>query len=73
VVSERLGSALPCWKRIHDLQDDTAWVGCSPLRRGGAAIRVLAGGSIALRKKIGLIRGEIYEALGMRLPALRRN
>jgi urease accessory protein len=33
VVSERLGSGEPCWQRIHDLQDETAWVGCSALRR----------------------------------------
>jgi urease accessory protein len=72
VVSERLGSAIPCWQRIHDLHDDTAWVGCSVLRCGGGAIRVLASGSIALRKKVAAIRKEIYEALGMRLPALRR-
>jgi len=72
VVAERLGDTDPCWPRIHDLHDETAWVGCSALRRGGAAIRVLASGSIALRKKVAGIRLAIYEALGMRLPNLRR-
>ena len=38
--------------RIHDLHSDEAWVGCSALVRGGWAIRVLAAGSIALRKTI---------------------
>ena len=72
VVSEGLGDAEPCWQRIHDLHDDAAWIGCSPLRRGGATIRVLASGSIALRKKVAEIRLTIYEALSMRPPNLRR-
>jgi urease accessory protein len=72
VVSERLGDAEPSWQRIHNLHDDTAWIGCSPLRRGGATIRVLASGSIALRKKVAEIRLAIYQALGMRAPNLRR-
>jgi urease accessory protein len=72
VVAERLANAEPCWQRIHDLHDDTAWIGCSALRRGGAAIRVLAQGSIVLRKKVAEIRLAIYEALGMRAPNLRR-
>ena len=49
VVAERLRDVEPCWQRIHELHDETAWVGCSALRCGGAAIRVLAAGSIALR------------------------
>jgi urease accessory protein len=72
VVAERLGDAEPCCQRIHELHDETAWVGCSALRRGGAAIRVLASGSISLRKKVAAIRLVIYEALGMRAPNLRR-
>jgi urease accessory protein len=72
VVSERLGEGDPCWQRIHDLHDDKAWIGCSPLRRGGAAVRVLASGSIALRKKVAAIRLTIYEVLGLRAPNLRR-
>jgi urease accessory protein len=78
VISERLGKLgekEPCWQRIHDLHDlcdDSAWVGCSALRRGGAAIRVLASGSIALRRKVAEIRLAIYEALGMKMANLRR-
>lgn len=72
VISERLHQAQPCLQRIHELQDDTAWIGCSPLRKGGIAIRVLARGSVALRKKIGLIRSEVYSELGMPVPSLRR-
>ena len=73
VVSERFGSASPCLQRIHDLHDDSAWIGCSLLRHGGAAIRILASGSIALRKTVARVREEIHLALGMRAPALRRN
>jgi len=73
VVSPRLRADDACWQRIHDLHSDEAWVGCSALVRGGWAVRVLASGSISLRKTIAEIRGEIYAALGRRMPALRRN
>lgn len=72
VVSPRLALDSACWQAIHDLHSDAAWVGVSALRRGGWAIRVVAEGSIALRKTIGAIRREIYAALGAREPGLRR-
>jgi urease accessory protein len=73
VVSPHLRPDSECWRRIHDLHGDEAWVGCSALVRGGWAIRVLAAGSVALRRTVTAIRGEIYAALGKRAPALRRN
>ena len=73
VVSPQLRADADCWRRIHDLHSDEAWVGCSALVRGGWAIRVLAAGSIALRKTIAQVRRELYAALGAREPALRRN
>jgi urease accessory protein len=73
VVSPHLRTDSECWRRIHDLHNADAWVGCSALVRGGWAIRVLAAGSVALRKTVAAVRGEIYEALGKRAPALRRN
>ena len=73
VVSPRLATASPVWQRIHDLHAEDAWVGCGGLVRGGAAIRVVATGSIALRRVIGEVRREIYAALGAPLPALRRS
>lgn len=72
IVSPRLTNDAACWRRIHDLHDDAAWVGVSALVRGGWAIRTVAEGSIALRKAIAAIRREIYAALGRRGPALRR-
>ena len=73
VVSPELRADAECWRRIHDLHHDEAWVGCSALVRGGFAIRVLAAGSIALRKIIAQVRREIYTARDRREPALRRN
>jgi urease accessory protein len=73
VISPRLRADDPCWRRIHDLHSDEAWVGCSALVRGGWAIRVLAAGSIALRRVIAQVRGEIYAACGGQVPSLRRN
>jgi urease accessory protein len=62
-----------CWRRIHDLHRDDAWIGCSALIEGGWAIRVVAAGSITLRRSIAAIRSEIYAALGRQVPALRRS
>ena len=73
VVSPHLRADSECWRHIHDLHGDDAWVGCSALVRGGWAIRVLAAGSVALRRTVAAVRGEIYAALGKRAPALRRN
>jgi urease accessory protein len=73
VVSPRLCADAECWRNIHDLHSDDAWVGCSALVRGGWAIRVLAAGSVALRRTVAAIRREIYGALGKRAPELRRN
>jgi urease accessory protein len=73
VVTPQLPATDDCWQRIHDLHRDDAWVGCSPLTRGGSAIRIFAAGSVELRKTVAAIRHEIYAALGRRPPALRRN
>ena len=73
IVSPRLRADDACWQRIHDLHGDEACVGCSALVRGGWAMRVLASGSIPLRKTIAEIRRELYAALGRHMPALRRN
>ncbi len=72
IVSPRLRAESECWAKIHELHRDEAWVGVSALVRGGWAIRVVAEGSIALRKTIAAVRREIYAALERREPALRR-
>jgi urease accessory protein len=73
VVSPHLRADAECWRRIHDLHGAEAWVGCSALVRGGFAIRVVAAGSVALRRTVAAIREEVYAALGRPAPALRRN
>jgi len=73
VVSPHLRADAECWRHIHDLHREDSWVGCSALVEGGWAIRVVAAGSIALRRSIAAIRSEIYPALGRREPALRRS
>lgn len=73
VVSPHLRGDAECWGRIHDLHGEDAWVGCSALSKGGWAIRVLAAGSVALRKTVAAIRAEVYKALGKPAPVLRRN
>lgn len=72
VVSPALGVESACWAAIHGLHDAEAWVGCSPLRRGGWVVKVVASGSVVLRRKLGAIRRELYAALGRREPSLRR-
>jgi len=73
VVSPHLRADAECWGRIHALHGDETWVGCSALTRGGWAIRVVAAGSVALRRTVGAVREEIYAALGRKAPGLRRN
>jgi urease accessory protein len=73
VVSPHLRRDADCWQRIHELHCAEAWVGCSPLVRGGFAIRVIAAGSVPLRRTVAAMREEIYAALGNPAPALRRN
>jgi urease accessory protein len=72
VVAETLSQAHGCWRAIHDLHSESAWVGVSRLRRGGWVIKVLAAESIALRRVMAEVRTLVYEALGKALPDLRR-
>jgi urease accessory protein len=73
VISPHLRADAECWRRIHDLHTEDAWVGCSALVKGGWAIRVVAVGSVVLRKTVAAIRAEVYGALGRKMPGLRRN
>ncbi|MDQ3625259.1 MAG: urease accessory protein UreD [Verrucomicrobiota bacterium] len=72
VISPRLADASACWARIHAFQDGGAWIGCSALANRGWVVKLLAGGSIPLRRKLDAIRHELFAALDRPVPSLRR-
>jgi urease accessory protein len=72
VVSEAIGEGDACWRTIHDLHSEQAWVGMSRLRRSGWVVKIVAAESIALRRVMAEIRRLIYAALGAPEPNLRR-
>jgi urease accessory protein UreH len=71
VVAE-LNETHGCWRAIHDLHHDRAWVGVSRLRRDGWVVKVLAEESISLRRVMAEIRRLLYGALGHAMADLRR-
>lgn len=71
-ISPRLAADAPCWPAIHALHEPEAWVGCSALRRGGFVVKIVAAGSVLLRRKLAAVRRELYAALGRAEPSLRR-
>ena len=72
VVSGKLTDKHPCWRRLHDLQTQEAWIGCGRLASGGWVIKMLAAGSVELRRMLQAVRVEIYAALGQVMPSVRR-
>ncbi len=72
VFSPELTSHSPCWDAIHTLHEGEAWVGCSPIAVGGYVAKIVASGSILLRRKAGAIRKLLYEAIDKPIPSLRR-
>jgi urease accessory protein len=72
IVAARLSSTAECWTRIHELHDESAWIGVSSLGAGSFIVKLLARDSLALRKKLSCIRGLIYTAFGRELPSIRR-
>lgn len=72
VISPKLTDKDPCWQRIHDLHTKEAWVGCGRLPAGGWVIKMLAAGSVELRRTLNAVRTGIYSALGYPIPSVRR-
>lgn len=72
ILTPGLDESHPCWQRLHDLHASDAWVGCGRVARGGWVFKCLAAGSIALRRTLHAIRSELYAALSLSAPSLRR-
>ncbi len=72
VVTSRLPADAPVWTAIDALHEPEAWVGCSALRRGGFVVKIVAAGSVLLRRKLAAVRRELHAALGHEEPSLRR-
>jgi len=72
VVTPRLAADAPVWKAIDALHEREAWVGCSALRRGGFVVKIVAAGSVLLRRKLAAVRRELHTAMGWAEPSLRR-
>ncbi|MGV3532367.1 MAG: urease accessory protein UreD [Chthoniobacteraceae bacterium] len=72
VFSPALTPQSPCWSALNDLHETDAWIGTSALGHGGFVVKVVAAGSILLRRKASDIRTVLYAALGRPAPDLRR-
>jgi urease accessory protein len=71
VISDRL-ERHEVWERIHALHASDAWIGCSRLANRGWAIKLVAAGSVALRRMLQAVRSELYRAMNRPAPSLRR-
>ncbi len=71
-VSPRLSAASPCWANLHAMHGQDAWIGSTALGHGGWAVKLIANGSIAMRRTLAAVRRELYGSAGRREPSLRR-
>ena len=72
IFSPALTPQSSCWSSLDDLHSAGAWIGTSALANGGFVVKVVAAGSILLRRKVSDIRTVIHTALGRPQPSLRR-
>jgi urease accessory protein len=61
-----------CWESIHGLRSEAVWIGCGALHRAGWVVKIVAAGSVALRRTLAVVRMELHRALGRTPPSLRR-
>lgn len=72
VVAPELTADAPCWAALHALHGPEICIGVGPLAEAGWVVKIVADGSVALRRTLGAVRVELHAALGRRAPALRR-
>jgi urease accessory protein len=72
VVAPELTSDAPCWAAIHELHDADVCIGAGSLAGAGWVVKVVASGSVAMRRTLAAVRTQLYAALGRREPSLRR-
>ncbi len=72
VVAPELTSDSPCWVTIHEMHGPDVCVGSGSLAGAGWVVKIVAAGSVALRRTLAAVRTELYASLGRREPALRR-
>ncbi len=72
VVSHRIALHHPCWERIHALQAADVWVGCGAVGTAAWVVKLVADGSVALRRATAAVRKHIYAAANRPEPGFRR-
>jgi urease accessory protein len=72
VIAPQLSATSPCWARFFAMHGPEVWIGSTPLGHAGWAIKVIANGSIAMRRTLSAVRSELYASLGRSEPSFRR-
>ena len=57
---------------VSELNDETTYLGWSPLHQGGWSVKALCADSLSTRRLLGKLRGIFYTVLGREMPSLGR-
>jgi len=57
---------------VSALNDDSTYLGWSPLRQGGWSVKALCADSLSTRRLLRKLRGIFYQSLGREMPSLGR-
>lgn len=72
LIAPGLARDSSCWERLRALHESDLWIGCGALGRAGWVVKIVAAGSVVLRRTLAVVREELHGALGRRPPDLRR-
>ena len=72
LIAPTLSRDQPCWQRIRELHSAEVWIGCGALAHGGWVVKIVAEGSVALRRTLATVRSELHTAVNRRQPSMRR-